>query len=126
MPYSSEEARLHAVVNTAVHGVILIDPATPDKPCLLWRADTALPPARSGLYAVGTVVAIGTPLEGTRAVRRWEKRVRSDRAILCDGYQNAVAGDVFRPAIAMEFASAQPQGDIEHAPEEDRTDGGAG
>jgi PAS domain S-box-containing protein len=27
MPYSSEEARLHAVVNTAVHGVILIDPA---------------------------------------------------------------------------------------------------
>ena len=27
MPYSSEDARLHAVVNTAVHGVILIDPA---------------------------------------------------------------------------------------------------
>jgi PAS domain S-box-containing protein len=27
MPYSSEEARLHAVVNTAVHGVILIDSA---------------------------------------------------------------------------------------------------
>ena len=27
MPSSSEEARLHAVVNTAVHGVILIDPA---------------------------------------------------------------------------------------------------
>jgi len=27
MPYGSEEARLHAVVNTAVHGVILIDPA---------------------------------------------------------------------------------------------------
>src|SRR5882724_7846324 len=27
MPFSSEEARLHAVVNTAVHGVILIDPA---------------------------------------------------------------------------------------------------
>jgi PAS domain S-box-containing protein len=27
MPYSSEEARLQAVVNTAVHGVILIDPA---------------------------------------------------------------------------------------------------
>jgi PAS domain S-box-containing protein len=26
MPYSSEDARLHAVVNTAVHGVILIDP----------------------------------------------------------------------------------------------------
>jgi PAS domain S-box-containing protein len=27
MPYSSEDARLHAVVNTAVHGVILIDSA---------------------------------------------------------------------------------------------------
>ena len=27
MPYSSEDPRLHAVVNTAVHGVILIDPA---------------------------------------------------------------------------------------------------
>jgi PAS domain S-box-containing protein len=27
MPYSSEKAQLHAVVNTAVHGVILIDPA---------------------------------------------------------------------------------------------------
>ncbi len=27
MPYSSEDARLHAVVNTAVHGIILIDPA---------------------------------------------------------------------------------------------------
>src|SRR5204863_209488 len=27
MPYSSEEARLHAVVNAAVHGVILIDAA---------------------------------------------------------------------------------------------------
>ncbi|HUL06367.1 MAG TPA: PAS domain S-box protein [Candidatus Acidoferrum sp.] len=27
IPYSSEEARLHAVVNTAVHGVILIDSA---------------------------------------------------------------------------------------------------
>lgn len=32
--------------------VILIDPASPDKPCLLWRNDTALPPARSGIEDV--------------------------------------------------------------------------
>ena len=32
--------------------VILIDPARPDEPAILWRADTALPTAREGIEAV--------------------------------------------------------------------------
>ncbi|MBL6853462.1 MAG: hypothetical protein ISS15_15025 [Alphaproteobacteria bacterium] len=46
--------------------VVIIDPATPDRPCLLWRADTALPPARAGIEDVPR-----RPLAGNleRAVR---------------------------------------------------------
>jgi len=46
--------------------VIIIDPAAPDNPCLLWRADTALPPARAGIEDVPR-----RPLQGNleRAVR---------------------------------------------------------
>jgi hypothetical protein len=32
--------------------VILIDPRTPDRPSVLWRADAALPPAREGIESV--------------------------------------------------------------------------